>query len=201
MRHRGNATLLLAATLLAAAIEVARADTIYSYSGPNFDEVFDDPNIAGIYTTSMHVSGFFTVTNPLGPNFIGLTNPIDYSFSDGRQTLTPQNSSIPFFSVVATDAAGLVRNWNFQIVAGPSTVISTDFSFSDATVGSGEDIGRLALNEVGFFMTREGPPQGSWTIETLAVPGPVVGAGLPGLILASGGFLGWWRRRQKTGAG
>jgi hypothetical protein len=103
--------------------------------------------------------------------------------------------------VVTRNASGLFSA--FVVGHGGFSVVDTN----GATTFSGPD------NIIYFFMDDfvsltnypNLPEAGTGFIDQIqvtafpaAVPGPIVGAGLPGLILASAGLLAWWRRRKKT---
>jgi hypothetical protein len=75
---------------------------------------------------------------------------------------------------------------------GIQTVIATGGSRGD--FAAVDTIDNSLLLTQGDEIIKLSPINGGFT----AVPGPVVGAGLPGLVMAGGGLLGWWRRKRKA---
>jgi hypothetical protein len=193
----------------------ARAIT-YTYTGNDFTSITDQTPPTGIYTTSMSVTGSFTLAAPLAANLGTPATPTDifplvlsFSFSDGRNTLT--NNSVLAFPVieVATDSLGNIDHWIISLFTR---------DFNSLTQTGDQRLGIVTDNRIGSLDSGvveecvspdpsvcsiptssfnrdngsvDGHP-GSWSTATpLPAALPLFATGLGAI-----GLLGWRRKRK-----
>jgi hypothetical protein len=100
--------------------------------------------------------------------------------------------------------AGPVAEWTTTGTTSGGPCVATTgacvktITFDSSSIPNFGPVNAVAIGRVGTGMlTGNGYFIDNINFTPVAVPAPIVGAGLPGLILAIGGLLGW-RRRQKT---
>jgi hypothetical protein len=163
------------------------------------------------------------VGTPTGLLTISVTSPLTFTTNDGANPTSPVLSGSPTFNgpvaiEFSTPQTGVGLDGGFF-----NAIASTGITAYDI---NGNALGTVANNQLGIeflgLVTDDQSAQisgllfhlvgaepagfavdnirfgvGGQVVPPEVIPGPIAGAGLPGLILAVGGLLGWWRRRQR----
>jgi hypothetical protein len=136
---------------------------------PSFDVSITEPDFittTGLNPLSNPVSTPFYVVNNFGTNMIG-----EFAFSQSGGSI-----SDPGVVVFSDTTFAFIP---FIAAAHYITSSGTFNGSVEGNVGPGPNSAFLGT-----------------AVLSVSVPAPIVGTGLPGLILACGGLLGWWRWRR-----
>ncbi|MGF7181473.1 PEP-CTERM sorting domain-containing protein [Tunturiibacter psychrotolerans] len=161
------------------------ADTVYTYKGYNFNELYGD---SGDLTTKDHVSGTVTFTQPLGDNSTVVVTPIAFSFSDGVSTITNLTAVPGLYLNVSleTNSLGEVAYWEIfmqnEVSPDPGYAYIYTENSGEGALDPAVDGGAL---EGGGAYTYHAP--GKWTESSVStVPEPsavmLLGTGMLGLV-------------------
>jgi hypothetical protein len=147
----------------------------------------------------MRVFGsLFSVVNPASPFQFYQPGGPDVTLSYGWLTAgTLQPAGNPLMGIASVLYEADVTGTFMPI--GTSTNTAGNFALSYTISGFEPIIQATPLDALGFpiSLINNGSNVAQGLGFFVEVPGPIAGAGLPGLLLASAGILAWWRRRQK----